>query len=26
MGQVIPQIEVTQAKATDEPDEPFLSP
>jgi uncharacterized repeat protein (TIGR03943 family) len=26
MGQVIPQVEVTQAKATSEPDEPFLSP
>jgi len=26
MGQVIPEIEVTAVKATDEPDEPFLSP
>jgi uncharacterized repeat protein (TIGR03943 family) len=26
MGQVIPQVEVTSAKQTDEPDEPFLSP
>ena len=26
MGQVTPQIEVTGAKRTDEPDEPFLSP
>jgi uncharacterized repeat protein (TIGR03943 family) len=26
MGQVIPQIEVTSAKQTPEPDEPFLSP
>jgi len=26
MGQVTPQIEVTSAKRTDEPDEPFLSP
>jgi uncharacterized repeat protein (TIGR03943 family) len=26
MGQVTPQIEVTAAKRTDEPDEPFLSP
>jgi uncharacterized repeat protein (TIGR03943 family) len=26
MGQVTPQIEVTSAKKTDEPDEPFLSP
>jgi uncharacterized repeat protein (TIGR03943 family) len=26
MGQAIPQIDVTSAKRTDEPDEPFLSP
>jgi putative membrane protein len=26
MGQVIPQIDVTSVKKTDEPDEPFLSP
>jgi uncharacterized repeat protein (TIGR03943 family) len=26
MGQVVPQIDVTTVKKTDEPDEPFLSP